>query len=32
VVLAVPIIGIPFDVQHVKLAMRALAPFGQRST
>lgn len=28
--LAVSIIGIPFAVQHVKLAMLALAPFGVR--
>jgi uncharacterized membrane protein YccF (DUF307 family) len=28
--LAVTIIGIPFAVQHVKLAMLALAPFGVR--
>ena len=28
--LAVTIIGIPFAIQHVKLAMLALAPFGKR--
>lgn len=28
--LAVTIIGIPFAFQHLKLAMLALAPFGQR--
>ncbi|HYO60090.1 YccF domain-containing protein [Archangium sp.] len=28
-VLAVTIIGIPFAIQHVKLAMLALAPFGK---
>jgi uncharacterized membrane protein YccF (DUF307 family) len=28
--LAVSIIGIPFAVQHVKLAMLSLAPFGKR--
>lgn len=28
--LAVTIIGIPFAIQHVKLAMLALAPFGVR--
>jgi uncharacterized membrane protein YccF (DUF307 family) len=27
--LAVTIIGIPFAIQHVKLAMLALAPFGK---
>ena len=27
---AVTIIGIPFAVQHVKLAVLALAPFGKR--
>lgn len=29
--LAVTIIGIPFAIQHFKLAMLALAPFGRRS-
>jgi len=28
--LAVTVIGIPFAFQHLKLAMLALAPFGQR--
>jgi uncharacterized membrane protein YccF (DUF307 family) len=28
--LAVTIIGLPFAIQHVKLAMLALAPFGKR--
>ena len=28
--LAVTIIGIPFAIQHVKLALLALAPFGKR--
>jgi uncharacterized membrane protein YccF (DUF307 family) len=28
--LAVTLIGIPFAIQHVKLAMLALAPFGKR--
>jgi uncharacterized membrane protein YccF (DUF307 family) len=28
--LAVTVIGIPFAIQHVKLAMLALAPFGKR--
>ncbi|MBN1207521.1 MAG: YccF domain-containing protein [Myxococcaceae bacterium] len=28
--LAVTIIGIPFAIQHLKLAMLALAPFGKR--
>ena len=28
--LALSIIGIPFAIQHVKLAMLALAPFGKR--
>ena len=27
--MAVTIIGIPFAIQHVKLAMLALAPFGK---
>jgi uncharacterized membrane protein YccF (DUF307 family) len=27
---AVTIIGIPFALQHVKLALLALAPFGKR--
>lgn len=30
--LAVTIIGIPFALQHVKLGVLALAPFGQRSS
>jgi uncharacterized membrane protein YccF (DUF307 family) len=29
--LAVSIIGIPFAIQHVKLAMMALTPFGKRT-
>lgn len=28
--LAITVIGIPFAIQHVKLAMLALAPFGKR--
>ncbi|MBI4818319.1 MAG: YccF domain-containing protein [Deltaproteobacteria bacterium] len=30
--LALTLIGIPFALQHLKLAMLALAPFGRRST